>query len=122
MARDAEGMAHTRSFRGPMSDPRDGRLLRQIRRAFVGATGDVTTAWLLSYCYSDAHQRRQIKSWRRRNVIKTARRVAIPIRRRAGKGAGSGRPFVWEPIQELIEERSRVGRWRRRQARKVTGY
>jgi hypothetical protein len=124
-------MVDVRANRGPFSDPRDGRLLRQIRFAFWcweapprlrpnDAPQEVTTAYLMSYCYPVEHYEGRLKSWHRTNTIKAARQVAIPVRRRVGKGAGSGRPFVWEPIsEEALNERSWQGRLRRRQERQA---
>jgi hypothetical protein len=129
MPRSAAEMAEVRAARGPYSDPRDGRLLRQIRFAFwafegvgswrpKGTPDEVTTAYLMSYCYPLEHYEGWLKSWHRTNTIKAARQVAIPVRRRVGKGAGSGRPFVWEPIsEEVLNERSWQGRSRRLQER-----
>jgi hypothetical protein len=129
MPRSAEEMVEVRANRGPFSDPRDGRLLRQIRFAFwsfegvgswrpKGTPDEVTTAYLMSYCYPVEHYDGRLKSWHRTNTIKAARQVAIPVRRRIGKGAGSGRPFVWEPIPGALELRAKHGRWVRRQQRK----
>ena len=83
-----------------------------------GTLQEVTTAYLMSYCYPVEHYEGRLKSWHRTNTIKAARQVAIPVRRRVGKGAGSGRPFVWEPIsEEALNERSWQGRSRHRQER-----
>jgi len=120
-------MAEMQAARGPFTDPRDGRLMRQIRYAFWGFEGlgswrpkgtppAITTMYLMSYCYPREYMSGTLKSWHRTYVIAAARRVAIPVRRR-GKGAGSGCGFVWEPIPEALRERSPTGRWKRKQRR-----
>ncbi len=104
--RTAEQLAHIRTKRRPFSDVREGRVLRQVRRALlVSESEEVTTSYLVSWCYPAAYVLGGVKSWRRTNTIKAARRVAIPIRRGAGKGAGKGYPLVWRPVPELMERR-----------------
>lgn len=115
---DAEHMAMMRSARGPFTDPRQGRIFLRICRAFlVNPNEAATTRYLMSYCYPRDMDNRRLLPWRRRNVIEVARKVAIP-RRYQGKGAGQGRPYLWIPIEGALEERTWVGRSRRRQARK----
>ena len=125
--RSDDAMAEMRALRDP-SDPRDGRLCRQIRLAFwafegIGnwkpeaAWGKVTTRYLVSYCYPREYHAGQLKSWHWTNTRKAARMVAIPVRG-TGKGAGSGRPLIWTPIsEEVLTERSWQGKSRRRQRR-----
>ena len=66
----------------------------------------LTTAEVMDYCYPV--QRLSFmggfKSWHRANTIRVLRRVAIPIGRRSGKGAGKGRPLVWAMIFERMEQ------------------
>jgi hypothetical protein len=103
-----------RRHRGPMSDPRDGKTFRLLRHAFA-AHERPKTRTLVNWVYHDA----PIKPWMRRHVIKMARKVATPTRL-SRKGASSGRSFVWQPVPELMEERSPTGRWRRRPHRRGT--
>ncbi len=52
----------------------------------------------VSWCYPAAHFLGGVKSWHRTNTIKAARRVAIPIRR----GAGKGYPLVWRASRSRL--------------------
>ena len=114
--RNAEQLAKIRARRGPLSDGRRGRLFRQVEFAFVVSKGEpLTTTEIIDYCYPA--QRLSImgglKSWHRTNMIRVLRRVAIPIRRRSGKGAGKGRPLVWAMDVERMERLSLIGRLKR---------
>jgi hypothetical protein len=124
MSRSHAEMAQMRALCDP-SDPRDGRVLHQIRLAFwsfegvgtwkpKGTPPAVTTKYLMSFTYPWEYQRGELKSWHRTNTIKAARMVAIPTRRK-GKGHG----FVWTPIsEEVLTERNWQGKSRRRQRRR----
>jgi hypothetical protein len=128
--RSDEEMAKARAARGPFSDPRDGRLLRQIRLAFwafeglgesrlrfKGTPDRVTTRYLMSWAYPLEYLRGELKTWHRTATIAAARKVARPVRCTAGKGA-RGRPFVWVPIsEEVLNERSWQAKSRRRRKR-----
>jgi hypothetical protein len=96
--RTADQLAKIRARRGPLSDVRRGRLLRQVEFAFMLSKGEpLTTAEVMDYCYPA--QRLSFmggfESWHRTNTIRVLRRVATLIGRRSGKGAGKGRPMVW---------------------------
>ena len=124
MARSHAEMADMLTHRGPFSDPRDGRVLRQIRLAFwsfqglgswkpPGTPAEISTRYLVSFAYPREYQNGLIRHWHVVNTIKVARRVAIPVR----KTGCRGRPFVWTPIPGALKERSPTGRWKRKQRR-----
>jgi hypothetical protein len=111
--RDAVHMAKARAKRAPFTDPRDGRLMRQIRFAFIFSRGNpLTTTDLLKSCYVVEHLWGNVRSWHRTNVARAARRVATPIAR----AVTPGRPVIWKAVPELMEQRSPIGRLRRRMA------
>jgi hypothetical protein len=113
--RNAEQLAKIRARRGPLSDVRRGRLFRQVELAFIVSKGEpLTTAEVMDYCYPAQRVSFMggLKSWHRTNTIRVLRRVATPIGRRSGKGAGKGRPTVWA-VDGRIEERSLLGRRKR---------
>src|SRR6476646_10867893 len=102
--RTADQLAEIRARRGPLSDVRRGRLFRQVEFAFAFSKGKpLTTGEVMDYCYPA--QRLSFmggfRSWHRTNTIRVLRRVAVPIGRRSGKGAGRGRLIVW-----AMDERS----------------
>jgi hypothetical protein len=124
--RTAGEMAEVRTHRGPYSDPRDGRLHRQIRLAFYSVQGVagwrpesvpdvVTTRYLVGFCYPNEYYAGKIRRWHRQNVVKVARTVAIPTRRK-GRGAGRGRGYIWTPTDalELRSWRGKADRQRKR--------
>jgi hypothetical protein len=105
--RDAAGMAQARAKRAPFTDPRDGRLVSWIRLAFILSRGEpLSTTDLLKSCYVVERLWGQLRSWRRTNVCRAARRVATPI----GRASTQGRPVVWRAVPDLMEMRS--ARWR----------
>jgi hypothetical protein len=111
--RDAAHMERARAKRAPFTDPRDGRLFRQIRFAFTVSGGNpLSTTDLLKYCYVIEHLWGELRSWHRTNVARAARRVATPI----GRATTPGRPLIWKAVPELMELRSPPGRWRYRRA------
>jgi hypothetical protein len=62
---DAARMAKMRARRAPFTDPREGRLKRQVRRAFRWSGGKpLTTTQLVKQCYW-AVNFEEIKSWHR---------------------------------------------------------
>ena len=86
--RDAAGMAWARAKRAPFTDPRDGRLLRQIRFAFTLSDGrPLSTTDLLKSCYVIERLRGELRSWHRTNVARAARRVATAVGRASTKGS-----------------------------------
>jgi hypothetical protein len=94
-------MAKMRARRAPFSDARDGRLKRQIRRAFRWFGGKpLTTTELVKQCYcSVSFQGEEIKSWHRTNVSRVADLLAIRI----GRATSQGRPIMWSPRPELMQ-------------------
>jgi len=99
--------------RGPFTDPREGRLLREIDRAFTAHKADVlTTTVLLDWCYG-ARVIRKIAgdpSWHREMVKRAALKVCIPLGR---SPKGSGRPMMWK----LDPEKAALRGWRKREKR-----
>jgi hypothetical protein len=82
--------------RGPFTDPRDGRLLREIDCAFAAHNGDVlTTTVLLNWCYGARVIRKLAgdPSWHREMVKRAALKICIPLGRST---KGSGRPMMWK--------------------------
>jgi hypothetical protein len=111
--RGAAHMARMRAKRSPFTEPRDGRLFRQIRFAFTFSRGEpLSTTNLLKSCYPVEHLWGELRSWHRTNVARAARRVAITI----GRATTPGRPLVWKAVPELMELRSPITRRRLREA------
>jgi hypothetical protein len=107
--RDAGHMERMRARRGPFTDPRDGRLFRQIRFASTLSRGEpLSTTDLLKSCYVIEHLWGNVRSWHRTNISRVARRVAIPI-----GCATTPAGCVWKAVPELMKLRS-PNRWRRR--------
>src|SRR6516165_12135672 len=102
-----------RKRRGPFTDPREGRLLREIDCAFTAHKADVlTTTVLLDWCYG-ARVIRKIAgdpSWHREMVKRAALKICIPLGRSPN---GSGRPMMWK----LDPEEAALRGWRRREKR-----
>jgi hypothetical protein len=110
---NAEQLAEIRARRGPLSDPREGRLLRQIERAFTAHNTDVlSTHELLDWCYGGRAIRRLegAPSWHRANVTRAASKTCTPIGR---SKTGRGRPMLWK----LDPERASLRGWRKRDKR-----
>jgi hypothetical protein len=107
--------------RGPFTDPREGRLLKQIHAAFIANNVEVpSSSVLLEWGYGPPTIRKLAGSpkWHRENIKRSALKICTPIGRAAGKGAGSGCPMLWKIESERAELRSRHGRWVRKQQRK----
>jgi hypothetical protein len=100
-------MAKMRARRSPFTDPRDGRLKKQIRWAFWLSRGEaLTTTQLVKQCYWAVDLRGdEIKSWHRTNVSRVADLLAIRI----GRATSQGRPIMWSPRPELMQDRRWVG-------------
>jgi hypothetical protein len=110
-ARNAAHMAMARAKRAPFTDPRDGRLFRQIRFAFTVSGGHpLSTTDLLKYCYAMEDLWGEIQSWHRTNIARAARRVAIPV----GRATTPGRPLIWKAIPDLMPLRNPLSRRKRR--------
>ena len=109
MGRPGDGarMAKMRARRAPFTDARDGRLKRKVRRAFLWSGGKpVTTTELVKQCYWSVNfQGEEIKSWHRTNVSRVADLLAIRI----GRATSQGRPIMWSPRPELMQDRRWVG-------------
>ena len=105
--RDAAHMAGARSKRAPFADARDGRVKRQIRWAFWMSRGaPLTTTQLLRHCYFMVPlQGERYQSWHRANVARAADLVAI----RLGRAKSPGRPIVWSPRPEVMQDLGWVG-------------
>ena len=104
--RDAAHMARMRAKRAPFTDPRDGRIKSQIRFAFILSRGKpLTTSQLLEKCYFlPASLGEKVRSWHRTNVCRAADAFAIRI----GRAKSPGRPILWSPRPELMQD----WRWR----------
>jgi hypothetical protein len=53
-------------------------------------------------------QGEKIKSWHRTNIA----RVADPLAIRIGRATSQGRPIIWSPRPELMQNRKRNGNYR----------
>ena len=105
--RDAAHMGRMRAKRAPFTDPRDGRIKSQIRFAFILSQGKpLTTSQLLEKCYFlPAWLGEKVRSWHRTNVSRAADLLAIRI----GRAKRPGRPILWSPRPELMQDRGWVG-------------
>jgi hypothetical protein len=102
---DAVRMAQMRARRAPFTDARNGRLKGQIRLAFwwsrLFRRGPLTTTDLVKQCYvMEWLLDKEVKSWHRANVIRAADLVAIRI----GRATSRGRPIMWSPRPELMQD------------------
>ena len=113
---DEARMAKMRACRAPFTDPRDGRLKGQVRRAFRLYGRPLTTTELVKYCYCWVLQGEKIKSWPRANIARVADLLAIRI----GRATSQGRPILWSPRPELMQDRKRNGNYRHGARTKAT--
>jgi hypothetical protein len=110
---DEGRMAKMRACRAPFTEPREGRLKSRIRRAFGLCGRPLTTTELVKHCYWSANFE-GIKSWHRTNIARVANLLAIPI----GRATSQGRPIIWSPRPELVQDqlgarqRKRKGNYR----------
>jgi hypothetical protein len=101
---DAARMAKMRACRAPFTHAREGRLKRKIRQAFRLYGGKpLSTTELVKHCYWFVGE--EIKSWHRANVSRVADLLAIRI----GRATSRGRPIMWSPRPELMQDRRWVG-------------
>jgi hypothetical protein len=98
-------MAKMRARRAPFTDARDGRLKSRVRQAFRLYDKPLTTTELVKHYYCWVLQGEKIKSWHRTNVTRVAYLLAIRI----GRATSQGRPIMWSPRPELMQDRRRVG-------------
>jgi hypothetical protein len=116
--RGPEHMAKMKAARGPYSDPRDTYIARTIRYAFERSNGKpLSTGQLVKEVYGLQLrvERKPLKSWHYQNVRRALRKVAVPI----GRASTRGRSTLWQPIPELLEQRSWVGRTDRKRKRRA---
>jgi len=71
---------------------------------------------ILKHCYCWVLQGEKIKSWHRTNVTRVANLLAIPI----GRATSQGRPIIWSPRPELMQDRRRVGHKQGRSVRRAS--
>jgi len=95
---DAARMAKMRARRAPFTDPRDGRLKSRVRQAFRLYERPLTTTELVKHCYWWVGE--EIKSWHRTNVTRVADLLAFRI----GRATSQGRPIMWSPRPELMQD------------------
>jgi hypothetical protein len=99
-------MAKMRARRAPFTDARDGRLKSRVRQAFRLFGGKpLTTTELVKHCYCWVLQGEKIKSWHRANIARVADLLAIRI----GRATSQGRPIMWSPRPELMQDHKRHG-------------
>jgi hypothetical protein len=96
---DEARMAKMRARRAPFTDARDGRLKSRVRQAFRLYGRPLTTTELVKVCYWSANFEK-IKSWHRTNVSRVADVLAIRI----GRATSQGRPIMWSPRPELMQD------------------
>jgi hypothetical protein len=104
---NAARMAKMRARRAPFTDAREGRLKKRIRRTFWLYGGKpLTTTDLMRQCYFALPALgKKYKSWHRTNVTRVAGLLAIRI----GPATSQGRPIIWSPRPELMQDRRWVG-------------
>jgi hypothetical protein len=114
--RGPEHMAKMKAARGPYSDPRDTYTARMIRYAFERSNGKpLSTGQLVDeiYGWQLRLQRKPKQSYHYEAIRRALRKVATPIDRAPTRG----RSTLWQPIPELLEQRSWTGRTNRKRKR-----
>jgi hypothetical protein len=83
-----------------------GRLKSRVRQAFRLFGGKpLTTTELVEHCYCWVLRGEKIKSWHRSNIARVADVLAIRI----GRTTSQGRPIMWSPRPELMQDERWVG-------------
>jgi hypothetical protein len=108
--------------RGPYTDPRQGRVLQQIDRAYAAFDTDTLDASVLMEWAYGAKVIRKLQSsrtgkpqkWPYEMLKRALMKVAIPIGR---SPKGSGRPMLWKADPGRMKLRSQLGRINRQRAR-----
>src|SRR6516164_6063281 len=111
--RGPEHMAKMKAARGPYIDPRDTYVARMIRYAFERSNGKpLSTGQLVEQIYGWQLRLRgkPKRSYHYEAIRRALRKVAIPI----GRSSTRGRSTLWQPIPELLEQRSLTGRTNRK--------
>ena len=114
--RGPEHMAKMKAARGPYSDPRDTHIARMIRYAFECSNGKpLSTGQLVNeiYGWQLRLKGKAKQSYHYEAIRRALRKVAVPI----GRASTRGRSTLWQPIPELLEQRSWVGRTYRKRKR-----
>jgi hypothetical protein len=112
---DEARMAKMRARRAPFTDARDGRVKSRVRQAFRLYGRPLTTTELVKHCYCWVLQGEKIKSWHRSNIA----RVADVLATRIGRATSQGRPIMWSPRPELMQDQRRVGLKHRRSVQRA---
>ena len=74
------------------SQPREGRVMRQVRRCFIAAGGrPLSTSQIMPWIYP---QLDHFKHWHRWSARRALLRYAVPIGR---SETGRGLPVIWAP-------------------------
>src|SRR5215471_18783973 len=109
----AEQLKRIVARRGPFTDPREGRVIKLIHRAFETLEVDVLSTSVLQEWAFGARCIRKLAgfpSWHRQSIKLSASKICTPIGRATGEGAGSGCPQLWRIDPERAKVRSRQGR------------
>src|SRR6516225_5347078 len=115
--RGPEHMAKMKAARAPYTDPRDTYIASMIRYAFERSNGKpLSTGQLVEqiYDWQLRVQGKPKKSYHYEAVRRALRKVAVPI----GRSSTRGRSVLWQPIPELLEQRSWTGRTNRKRKRR----
>jgi hypothetical protein len=110
-------MAKMKAARRPYSDLRDTHIASMIRYAFERSNGKpLSTGQLVEqiYDWQLRVQGKPKKSYHYEAVRRALRKVAVPI----GRASTRGRSVLWQPIPELLEQRSWTGRTNRKRKRR----